>query len=653
MPPLDVLRIMEASRQGDRREGILLRQSKGWFAVGGMGQEPMAALAYALRPDDLLFCYYRDRALCLARGLTTYDLALEFFARADSCSGGRQMPGHHGCKRLGIVSVATPTASQCIPAAGAAWAAKLQGTDRVVACCVGDASVRQGEFYEALAFALQEKLPLVMVVEDNGYGISTPTAPHDPFRLRVLDSSSLVRIDARDPYVVLEATLDAVERARRGGGPTTLWCEMDRLCPHTSSDDQRVYRSADELAEIAHRDPIRKLVKRVVDDGLISAEDWQYEAEAIARAVEADYDRAFAAPEPDPAGLLSNTIGTGLSIPPIPGELASALVRDEPITMVEAINLTLQHALSLDPTIVMFGEDIEDPKGGVFGFTKGLSTAYPGRVRNSPLAEATIVGVGVGMAVAGCRPVFELQFIDFVGTAFNQLVNQAATLRWRTNGDEICPMVLMAPCGAYLPGGGIWHSQTNEGIWAHVPGLCTAVPSTPADAAAMLWTAIHMDDPVLFLIPKHVFRRRSRITELPEGAPGTAAVRRSGSDVTLVTWGSTVVLADEAAQRAGNEGVSVEILDLRWISPCDWPSVEASVARTGRLVVLHEDNRTGGFGETVVAQMTSHPERWDAFLAPPQIVARMDTQVPFCPSLEYAALPDLDAVMEAIRTVMG
>ncbi len=652
LPLLEVLQIMEASRQGDRREGILLRQGKGWFSVGGMGQEAIAAIAYALRPDDLLFPYYRDRALCLARGLSTYDLALEFFAKRDSVTGGRQMPGHHGAKRLGVFSVATPTASQCLPATGAAWALRMEGKGRVVVCSVGDAAVRQGEYYEAVAFARQERLPIVFVVEDNGYGISTPTAGLDPYRLSVLDGGMAQRIDARDPETVFAATSAAIERARNGGGPTVLWCEMDRLNSHTSSDDQRVYRSEEELAAIVQRDPIQRLADRLISDGVLSADEWSRQAETIARDVEAAYISAQAAPDPEPSDITAGVFAPEWVIPPMPEDLVAGLTTGEAITMVTAANMTLAATMRGDPRVVVFGEDVEDPKGGVFGFTKGLSTTFGSRVRNSPLAEATIVGVGVGMAACDLRPVFELQFIDFVGPGFNQLVNQAATLRWRTAGDEKCPLVLFAPCGAYLPGGGIWHSQTNEGLWAHVPGLAVCVPTTPGDAATMLWAAIHMDDPVLVLIPKHVFRRRSVIGELPDCRPGRAAVRRSGTDVTLVTWGSTIILADEAARAAEAEGISVEVVDLRWISPCDWEGLAESVARTGRLVVLHEDSRTGGFGDTVVAEMTSRPERWDAFLAPPQIVARTDTHIPFCPLLEYAALPDLAAVMKAIETVM-
>lgn len=652
LPRLQLLRIMETSRQGDRREGILLRQSKGWFAVGGMGQEGMAALAYTIRDDDILFPYYRDRALCLARGLTTYDLALAFFAASDSMTAGRQMPGHYGRWSLGIFSVATPTASQCLPAAGAAWAVKLEGSDRVVLCSVGDAALRQGEYYEAISFAIQEQLPLVFVIEDNGYGISTPTNRHNPYRLAIFNDANVLRVDGRDVQAVYAAGCEAVSRARRGQGPSVLWCEMDRLCSHTSSDDHRVYRDEAELQAMEARDPIRRLAAELMQEGILTDEQWAVMQAEIAREVEDAYAKAWQMPRPSAHDVERHVYADNADIPSLPEEVAGKLRAESPTTMVQAILETLNAALASDARVILFGEDIEDPKGGVFGLTRGLSTSYPGRVVNSPLAEATIVGLGVGLAACGWKPAFEIQFIDFMGPAFNQLVNQAATLRWRTAGDQACPLVLLAPAGAYLPGGGIWHSQTNEGLWTHVPGLRVCVPSTPADAASMLWAALHMGDPVLYLIPKHLFRKRMPFDTVEACEVGKCAIRRMGSDVTLVTWGNGTELAEECANLAEAEGVSVELLDLRWLDPCDWDGITASLEKTGRLVVLHEDSRTGGFGDTIVAEMTARPERWNLFLAPPQIVARENTPVPFAPVLEYAVLPDVERVMQAIREVM-
>ena len=322
------------------------------------------------------------------------------------------------------------------------------------------------------------------------------------------------------------------------------------------------------------------------------------------------------------------------------------------LTMVGAINRAFQAGLETFPSLLMFGEDIEDPKGGVFGLTAGLSRRFPGRVVNSPLAEATIVGLGVGLAAAGFRPVFELQFIDFVGPGLNQLVNQMTTLRWRSKGEWSCPLVLYAPYGAYLPAGGMWHSQSNDGWWAHTPGLRVAIPSTPQDAVGLFWAAFQDEDPSLVLIPKHLCRVRMPAQRFDVIPFGRAAVRREGNDVTLVSWGNGRELAEQAAELVGAEGISVEVIDLRTLVPCDWAAIERSLQKTGRLVVVHEDNRTCGFGQAVISEMTTRPECFDLLLSPPQLVARPDVHVPFCPDLERALLPDVDRVLSAIRVTM-
>jgi 2-oxoisovalerate dehydrogenase E1 component len=322
------------------------------------------------------------------------------------------------------------------------------------------------------------------------------------------------------------------------------------------------------------------------------------------------------------------------------------------LTMVGAINRTFQAGLEAFPSLLMFGEDIEDPKGGVFGLTAGLSRRFPGRVVNSPLAEGTIVGLGVGLAAAGFRPVFELQFIDFLGPGLNQLMNQMTTLRWRSKGEWTCPLVLYAPYGAYLPAGGIWHSQSNDGWWAHTPGLRVAIPSTPQDAVGLFWAAFQDDDPSLVLIPKHLCRVRMPAQRFDVIPFGRAAVRREGDDVTVVSWGNGRELAEMAAQRMEAEGVSVEVIDLRTLVPCDWAAIERSLQKTGRLVVVHEDNRTCGFGQAVISEMNTRPGCFDLLLSPPQLVARPDVHVPFCPDLERALLPDVDRVVSAIRATM-
>lgn len=648
LPARALLHVMALAREGDRREGILLRQGKGWFQVSGSGHEALAALVYALRPDDYLFPYYRDRAMALARGVTNYELALAYFAKQDSSSGGRQMPGHYSDRKRNIFSVATPTASQCLPACGAAWAFQLEKSDRIVLVSVGDAATRQGEFYEALAFALQEKLPIAFIIEDNRYGISTPTTKFFPYRLGALSENHLVKVDARDPFLLFEVAKSQFQRLRAGEGPVVLWCELDRLCSHTSSDDQRVYRPLQELEEEARRDPLILLANRLIQEGLLSEEEWQAEREAIALQVDEDYQMAQLAADPSPNTSLTHLFGPPSAPLPPPVSFTGET------TMVAAVNQTLQKALEEHPKVILFGEDIEDPKGGVFGLTKGLSRLFPGRVVNAPLAEATIVGTAVGLAAAGWRPVFELQFIDFICPSLNQLMTQVSSLRWRTCGDWSCPITLIAPYGAYLPGGGLWHSESNEGMWAHIHGLHIAIPSTPEDAAALLWTAIHGNDPTLFLLPKHIFRKRSPVsTPVPPLPFGRAAIRRVGQDVTLVTWGNCIEIAEQAAEQMEREGVSVEILDLRTLVPCDYDAIAASVQKTGRLVVVHEDARTTGFGQAILAEMVSKPERFNLFLSPPQLVAREDVPIPFNPILEYGVLPDMDKVIEAIRVTLN
>jgi len=639
---LDFLKLMLLSREGDRREGILLRQSKGWFQVSGMGHEALGAMAHCLQPQDYIFPYYRDRALMLARGLSNYELALAYFAKKESSSGGRQMPGHYSSREHNVFSVCTPTGGGLLPACGTAWAMKLDGSDAVALATIGDAASRQGEFFEAWAFALQEKLPVVFVVEDNKYGISTPTGKFLPFHLGMLDENSFVKIDGRRVDTVLEATSAAVAKARAGEGPTLIWMDIDRLSSHTSSDDHRVYRDLKDIEEMQHRDPIRLLAEELIAAGELTESQWQEMQDEVVRIVDEDYLKAEKAADPDPEEVMKDCWGDDVPAtkPPIqPGRQ----------TMVASINQTFKKALEDDGKIVFFGEDIEDPKGGVFGITKGLSEAFPKQVFNSPLAEATIMGVAVGMAAYGWKPVFELQFIDFIAPAWNQITTNMSTTRWRTYGEWKTPLVVYAPYGAYLPGGSLWHSQSNEASLAHVPGLKVAIPSTPEDAAGLLWSAIHGDDPAFVLIPKHIFRKQVDVANVEPVPFGKARVVKGGADITLVTYGNTIELAEEAAAKSG---YSVEIIDLRSIVPCDYDTITKSLVKTGRLVVLHEDTKTCGFGQSIISEVTSTPERFNLLLAPPQLVCRDDVHIGYNPIYEYAALPDIDRVIDALNVVM-
>lgn len=640
---IDFLKLMQLSREGDRREGILLRQSKGWFQVSGLGHEALGALSLTLKPEDYIFPYYRDRSIVLARGLTNYELALAYFAKKTSSSGGRQMPGHYSSREKNIFSVCTPTGGSLLPACGAAWSMKMAGEKSVCLATVGDAASRQGEFFEAIAFAVQEKLPVIFVVEDNKYGISTPTEKFLPFNLGILNGDMVVKINARYPDEVYNAGLAAVEKARNGGGPTVIWADIDRLAPHTSSDDHRIYRKAEDIEEMNRRDPIRLLVDDLIDSGELTEVQWGEIQEQTAKIVDQDYLRAEKEQDPAPTDKLTECFGQEQkpSMPPIQS--------GQRTTMVSAINTTFRKALEEDPTVVFFGEDIEDPKGGVFGLTKGLSESFPKQVFNSPLAEATIMGVAVGMAAYGYHPVFELQFVDFIAPGWNQITTNMSTLRWRSYGEWKCPLVIYAPYGAYLPGGSLWHSHSSESWLAHVPGIKVAIPSTPEDAAGLFWTAIHGEDPCFILIPKHIFRVQMEVPKVEPLPFGKAKVVAAGDDVTLVTWGNCLELAHEAASKVS---ASVEIIDLRSIVPCDYDTIVASLEKTGRLVVVHEDNRTCGFGQAIISEITSVPERWNHFLSPPQLVARDDVHIGFNPIYEYASLPDVDQVIEAINIVM-
>jgi 2-oxoisovalerate dehydrogenase E1 component len=486
----------------------------------------------------------------------------------------------------------------------------------------------------------------VFVIEDNGYGISTPTVNRLPFDLRMVCDELFRKVDGRTYDSVLEAGRLAIGAARRGEGPTVLWVELDRLQSHTNSDDHRIYRTASDIAAMQERDPVDQLARKLIATDTLTPSGYDALRSEAREAVTIAFNMAESEPAPEPTTACTHIFGNTNNPDgvPLPFSLSGAATS----TIVGALNAALGEALDRIPGTVIFGEDVEDPKGGVFGFTKGLSTRHPGRVVNSPLAEATIAGTAVGLAATGFRPIFELQFIDFAAPALNQIVNQLATLRWRSNSDWTCPAVIYAPCGAYLPAGATWHSQSNEALFTHVPGLRVAVPTTPADMAGLIWTALHEDDPTLLLIPKHAMRVRH-----PPSAAGVrvgygrARIVREGTDVTVVTWGNGIELACAAADGVAGQ-CSTEVIDLVTLSPCDWGTVAASVSRSGRLVVVSEDSRLGNFGQAIIAEMVGTPERFDALLSPPMLIAREDVHIPYNPALEYAVLPDVQRIQSAI-----
>ena len=641
-----LLRVMLESRLADMREESLNRQGKGHFHVSGRGHEALCALGAQLREGDYLAPYYRDRGLCMGRGMTTRQLALEYFARRDSASRGRMMSSHYSSRELNIVSVPTPTGAQLIPACGIAWGMQLDGKDSIVATCVGEASTRQGDFYEAVSFALERKLPLLLVVEDNAYGISTPTRKTNPLALGSINPVLWRHVDGSDLEAVHAETQQAIAQLRAGQGPVFLWVKMERLPSHTSSDDHTLYRSKEDLAAIELADPLRLLKEKMLAAGELTLEDFTRLEEELKEKIRADYAAAEKADNPRNEDLMIDITG------PAP-ELSGPLFKPGKYRMGDLINRTLRAGLDADPGRMMFGEDIEDPKGGVFRLTQKLSTDFPAQVFNSPLAESTIIGVGGGLALYGRRPVFEIQFIDFIFPGFNQLVSNLANIRWRTNGEWKVPAVFYAPYGAYLPGGAIWHSQANEAVFAHFPGINVVIPSTPEDSAGLLWTAMHSEDITLFLVPKHILWAERETTVPIVAVPfGQARQLLTGEDVTIVAWGNTVEKAQEAIATLDG-GISVELIDLRSISPWDKTMVESSVLKTGRLIVVQEDGESCSVGQMIIQHISSHAELWTRLVAPPRLVSKGDVMIGNNPIYEYAALPDVKRIAETIRRTVA
>src|SRR5881392_1105537 len=648
MPALskeDKLRLLTTileSRHADLREQNLNRQGKGHFHVSGMGHEALAAISLLMEPDDYIVPYYRDRGLILGRGMTTRELGLEYFAKRNTGSAGRQMPSHYSNANLHIWSVPTPTGSQLLPACGIAWGIKLDRKKNLVVTTVGDAATRQGDFFEAVSFAKEKKLPLLLVVEDNAYGISMPTRKTNPLALGVLEASDWQQIDGRDVQKVYDTARAAMEKIRAGNGPAFFWVKMERLSSHTSSDDQKLYREEAELRALEKSDPLKCWRDQLIEEGVITAEEFAKIDNDIKERIRREYSEAEKAEDPSPNELLAN-----VSKPP--PKVDKQILPPGKYRIGDTVNKTLRAGLEEDPRRILFGEDIEDPKGGVFRLTQKLSTEFPKQVFNSPLAESTILGVACGLAAYGKRPVFELQFIDFIYPGFNQLVTNISNLRWRSFGNWKCPAVIYAPYGAYLPGGSLWHSQANESALAHYPGLSVVIPSTPADAAGLLWTAMHAEDPVIFLIPKHLLWAEQQYAEpIRAVSLGQALKLRNGSDITLVTWGNTVEKSLEALDKIDN-GISVELIDLRSIVPWDKSAIEESVRKTRRLVVVQEDTENCSVGHMLISHIASAPELWNEMISPPVLVSKANVMIGYNPIYEYAALPDVERIVSAIQ----
>jgi 2-oxoisovalerate dehydrogenase E1 component len=669
------------SRSLDDREILLQKQSRVFFQISGAGHEVMLlALARSLRSgSDWFFPYYRDRALVLALGVSPQAIMLEAVGSADDpASAGRQMPCHWGDAVRNIVTQSSPTGSQCLPAVGCAEAARYivrrpglrscaATGDEITYVSLGEGATSEGEFWESLNTACRLHLPVLYVVADNGYAISVRAEDQSPAPIselvRGFRGLAVTQMDGWDYAACRVRGARAVARVRAGEGPGLIHARVTRPYSHSSADSQTKYRDPAELAEEQAHDPIDTFERALVAAGILD-EERAAAVHAEARAVASQAaDDALAAARPDPRTVTDNVV----RLPPIPTpepEPVPATAGAEPAVMAEAIRLTLHELLGADERIRVFGEDVADAdedvldhvegKGGVFGVTRGLQRHFgAARCYNTPLAESNIVGRGIGQALRGLRPCAEIQFFDYIWPAMQQLRSEAATIRWRSNGAFRCPLVVRVAIGGYLTGGAIWHSQSGESIFAHTPGLLVALPSRARDAVGLLRSAFACEDPVLFLEHKHLYRQRYAADPVPRPGwvlPfGQGAVVRPGNDLTIVTWGATVHMSLVAAEQLTAEGCSVEVIDLRTIAPWDKMIVADSVARTSRLLVVHEDTLTAGFGAEVAAWVAEHCF-WDLD-APVARVAALDSFVAYEPSLEKAILPQVDDILTAARAM--
>jgi 2-oxoisovalerate dehydrogenase E1 component len=664
---LRAFRLMYTSRRIDDREILLKRQNKIYFQVSGAGHEAIqVAAAMALEPGyDWFHLYYRDRALALALGITPQQMFLQAVgAASDTMSGGRQMPSHWSSRELHIVSGSSPTGSQYLHAVGCAHAGRYlnHAPDEVSLVTSGEGATSEGEFWEAINLACLNRYPVVFLVEDNGYAISVPVEFQTPGGniSRVLSGMpGLLRleVDGVDFEASYRTMNEAVSHCREGLGPVLVHAHTVRPYSHSLSDDERYYKSAAERQQEAERDPIELLLKRLMQTGVIS----EAEAGKLMNDVDQEVQDAADAAMNQPAPPLES-IHTNLYSPHVDicgaGFAVTPEFHGEPRTMVDTINQTLAEEMRRDPRVLVFGEDVADcsnedslaevkGKGGVFKATLGLQREFGStRVFNTPIAEAGIVGRGIGLSLRGLKPVAEIQFFDYIWPAMMQIRDELCILRWRSNGEWSCPLVMRVPIGGYLTGGSIYHSQSGESIFTHIPGLRVVFPSNALDACGLLRTAIRGDDPVLFLEHKKLYRepynRSAHPGEnftIPFGKANTV---KQGQHLTILCYGALVKKALDAAQllEKRQPGKTIEVVDLRSLSPYDWPAIVESVRRTNRVLITHEDVLSWGFGAEIAARIGE--ELFEYLDAPVRRVAAKDTWVAYNPLLEDAILPQVE-----------
>ena len=705
---VDAYRIMFTSRRLDDREILLKRQQKIFFQISGAGHEAIGvAAAFALKSRyDWFFPYYRDRALCLGLGATSYEMLLGAVGAADDpSSGGRQMPSHWAFEALNVVTQSSPTGSQILQAVGCAEAgryfsqhpgaaAKAKGDyrqfkdvefhgDEISYVSLGDGTTSEGEFWEALNTASNLRLSVIFCVQDNGYAISVPvevqTAGGNISRLvSGFPNFHFEEIDGTDPVISYAAFQRAAEYCRAGHGPAFVHAHVIRPYSHSLSDDERLYRPDSERQSDAARDPISLMQMFLLREGILDEKGINKIETEVEQEIQAATDRALVATLPQPDSIYNFVYSPDLDPTSAAFDTQPAFAEPEngadgkptdastPKTMADLINATLRDEMRRDERIVLFGEDVADcsreeyvkqklvkGKGGVFKLTSGLQCEFGGdRVFNSPLAEANIVGRAIGMATRGLKPVAEIQFFDYIWPAMMQLRDELPLMRWRSNNAFSSPLVIRVAIGGYLTGGAIYHSQCGESIFTHIPGLRVIFPSNALDAAGLLRTAIRCDDPVLFLEHKRLYRET--FGRAPYPGPdymvpfGKAKIIQPGTDLTVITYGAVVPRALQAAQKIEREHqVSVELIDLRSLNPFDWDAIATSVQKTNRALIAYEDSLSWGYGAEIAARIAD--QLFDHLDAPVKRVAATDTFVAYQPILEDAILPQASDLFRAMK----
>ncbi len=657
---LKAYELMLLSRRLDDKMLSMLKQGRGFFHIGAAGHEAaQLAAAFNLKSkEDWAFPYYRDLAFVLGFGMTPEEIMLCFTSKADDPnSGGRQMPAHYGHRELNIVSQSSPTGTQYLQAVGVAMGMKKRGSEQVVYVSSGEGTTSQGDFHEALNWASREKLPVIFFIENNKYAISVPvsqqTAGGSVYDMtKGYEGLSRYKMDGTDFTSANNLMKEVIGRVRLGEGPALVEADCVRLLPHSSSDDQKKYRTEEELSEDIARDPIEKLKEILLQVKVMTEEEESNlilsAKERVNVAVEFAESKEAASSEGAEKYLFDES-GDEDSF-----EYEKTEPAGEPIVLVDAINHALHEEMERDSNMIIFGQDIADGKGGVFTATRGLSTKFgTERVFNSPLAESSIVGTAIGLALIGYKPVVEIQFADYVWTAMMQIRNELAMMRYRSNNKWSCPVVLRIPCGGYIHGS-LYHSQNIEAYFAHIPGLKICMPSNAADAKGLLKTAIRGNDPVLFLEHKGIYRQPFAKSPEPDEnylVPiGKAKIVQEGKDITIVTYGALVKRsADAALKLENNTGKSVEVIDIRSMVPLDIGTIKTSIAKTSRVLIIHEDTIFQGFGAEIAAQISEIG--FDLLDAPIRRVAGKHIPVPYAPILEDYALPNDDDIYSALKSL--